>query len=67
MYVTCARDGIDPEGLLRQPEAGGIFKVIWLFFVFKGEVGDPQLNNRVISAFSYFQNIIPLGILSSSC
>ncbi|XP_037678325.1 regucalcin isoform X1 [Choloepus didactylus] len=30
MYVTCARDGIDPEGLLRQPEAGGIFKITGL-------------------------------------
>ncbi|XP_032961825.1 regucalcin isoform X2 [Rhinolophus ferrumequinum] len=30
MYVTCARDGIDPEGLLRQPEVGGIFKITGL-------------------------------------
>ncbi|XP_006724631.1 regucalcin isoform X2 [Homo sapiens] len=30
MYVTCARDGMDPEGLLRQPEAGGIFKITGL-------------------------------------
>jgi sugar lactone lactonase YvrE len=29
MYVTCARDGLDAEALLRQPEAGGIFKVRW--------------------------------------
>lgn len=36
MYVTCARDGIDPKGLLRQPEVGGIFKVIWLFLFFYG-------------------------------
>ncbi|KAM6151817.1 regucalcin isoform 2-T2 [Rhynchocyon petersi] len=30
MYVTCARDGMDPESLLRQPEAGGIFKITGL-------------------------------------
>uniref|UniRef100_A0A7N5JQI6 Regucalcin n=1 Tax=Ailuropoda melanoleuca TaxID=9646 RepID=A0A7N5JQI6_AILME len=30
MYVTCARDGMDPEGLLQQPEAGGIFKITGL-------------------------------------
>ncbi|XP_053773556.1 regucalcin isoform X4 [Desmodus rotundus] len=30
MYVTCARDGMDPEGLLRQPKAGGIFKITGL-------------------------------------
>ncbi|XP_059993884.1 regucalcin [Lagenorhynchus albirostris] len=30
MYVTSARDGIDPEGLLQQPEAGGIFKITGL-------------------------------------
>ncbi|XP_036159836.1 regucalcin isoform X2 [Myotis myotis] len=30
MYVTCARDGIGPEDLLRQPEAGGIFKITGL-------------------------------------
>ncbi|XP_011378353.1 regucalcin isoform X2 [Pteropus vampyrus] len=30
MYVTCARDGIDPEGLIRQPKAGGIFKITGL-------------------------------------
>lgn len=34
MYVTSARDGMDPEGLLQQPEAGGIFKVIWLYLLF---------------------------------
>ncbi|XP_036918245.1 regucalcin isoform X2 [Sturnira hondurensis] len=30
MYVTCARDGMDPEDLLRQPKAGGIFKITGL-------------------------------------
>ncbi|XP_077891012.1 regucalcin isoform X2 [Ictidomys tridecemlineatus] len=30
MYVTCARDGMDSESLLRQPEAGGIFKITGL-------------------------------------
>ncbi|XP_006906961.1 regucalcin isoform X2 [Pteropus alecto] len=30
MYVTCARDGMDPEGLIRQPKAGGIFKITGL-------------------------------------
>uniref|UniRef100_A0A8C0DVZ5 Regucalcin n=1 Tax=Balaenoptera musculus TaxID=9771 RepID=A0A8C0DVZ5_BALMU len=30
MYVTSARDGMDPEGLLQQPEAGGIFKITGL-------------------------------------
>ncbi|KAM4818810.1 regucalcin isoform 1-T2 [Thomomys bottae] len=30
MYVTCARDGLDAEGLLKQPEAGGIFKITGL-------------------------------------
>lgn len=44
MYVTCARDGLDPESLLRQPEAGGIFKVIWLYFSLQVEVGDPPLS-----------------------
>ncbi|XP_004713249.1 regucalcin [Echinops telfairi] len=30
MYVTSARDGLDPESLSRQPEAGGIFKITGL-------------------------------------
>ncbi|XP_039072700.1 protein Jade-3 isoform X4 [Hyaena hyaena] len=30
MYVTCARDGMDPKGLLQQPQAGGIFKITGL-------------------------------------
>nr|KAF6436300.1 regucalcin [Rousettus aegyptiacus] len=30
MYVTCARYGMDPEWLIRQPEAGGIFKITGL-------------------------------------
>ncbi|XP_036126527.1 regucalcin isoform X2 [Molossus molossus] len=30
MYVTCAREGMDPESLLQQPEAGGIFKITGL-------------------------------------
>ena len=34
MYVTCARGGLDSKGLLQQPEAGGIFKVIWLSLIF---------------------------------
>ncbi|XP_059534877.1 regucalcin isoform X1 [Myotis daubentonii] len=38
MYVTCARDGIGPEDLLRQPKAGGIFKVIWLFLFIEDEI-----------------------------
>lgn len=33
MYVTCARDGLNAEGLLRQPDAGNIFKVRWPFFL----------------------------------
>lgn len=30
MYVTCARDGLNAEGLLRQPDAGNIFKITGL-------------------------------------
>ncbi|XP_028631934.1 regucalcin isoform X2 [Grammomys surdaster] len=30
MYVTCARDGLSAEGLLRQPDAGNIFKITGL-------------------------------------
>ncbi|XP_058514552.1 regucalcin isoform X1 [Ochotona princeps] len=30
LYVTCARDGLDPDSLARQPEAGGIFKITGL-------------------------------------
>ncbi|VFV40497.1 regucalcin-like [Lynx pardinus] len=30
MYVTCARDGMDVEKLLQQPQAGGIFKITGL-------------------------------------
>ncbi|XP_006881073.1 PREDICTED: regucalcin-like [Elephantulus edwardii] len=30
MYVTSARDGMNPESLLKQPEAGGIFKITGL-------------------------------------
>uniref|UniRef100_A0ABI7W864 Regucalcin n=1 Tax=Felis catus TaxID=9685 RepID=A0ABI7W864_FELCA len=30
MYVTCARDGMDAEKLLQQPQAGGIFKITGL-------------------------------------
>lgn len=39
MYVTCARYGMDPEWLIRQPEAGGIFKVILPFLFFYGLSG----------------------------
>ncbi|XP_055963326.1 regucalcin isoform X2 [Sorex fumeus] len=30
LYVTTARDGMAPEGLVKQPEAGGIFKITGL-------------------------------------
>lgn len=67
MYVTCARAGLDPEALSRQPEAGGIFKVIWLFLLFwgwGGRVSVKKLSNECFfilpkhNSISHFKLIV---------